>query len=69
MITRWVARLHTLPITIWILPIGLLASFLLIANLGNQLLGHKTLAMTLRYSHLSKSHTRNALSVLDAAIN
>jgi integrase len=33
------------------------------------LLGHKTLAMTLRYSHLSKSHTRNALSVLDAAIN
>lgn len=33
------------------------------------LLGHKTLTMTLRYSHLAPSHTRNALSVLDAAIN
>ncbi len=33
------------------------------------LLGHKTLTMTLRYSHLAPTHTRNALSVLDAAIN
>jgi site-specific recombinase XerD len=33
------------------------------------LLGHKTLTLTLRYSHLAPSHTRNALSVLDTAIN
>lgn len=33
------------------------------------LLGHKTLTMTLRYSHLAPSRTRNALSVLDSAIN
>ncbi|MCL5965766.1 MAG: site-specific integrase [Deltaproteobacteria bacterium] len=32
------------------------------------LLGHKTLTMTLRYSHLAPSHTRNALSILDAAL-
>jgi len=33
------------------------------------LLGHKTLTMTLRYSHLAPSHTQNALSVLDAALS
>ena len=33
------------------------------------LLGHKSISTTLRYSHLSPSHTRNALSVLDTAIN
>ena len=32
------------------------------------LLGHKTLTMTLRYSHLAPSHATNALSVLDEAL-
>jgi integrase len=30
-----------------------------------ELLGHKTLGMTLRYSHLSKAHTAKAICVLD----
>jgi integrase len=30
-----------------------------------ELLGHKTLAMTLRYSHLSPTHKAKAVSVLD----
>jgi integrase len=33
------------------------------------LLGHKTLTMTLRYAHLAQSHTQNAVSVLDIAMN
>ncbi|MCX8027680.1 MAG: site-specific integrase [Thermodesulfovibrionales bacterium] len=31
----------------------------------SKLLGHKSLTMTLRYSHLSKSHTMQAVNVLD----
>jgi site-specific recombinase XerD len=30
-----------------------------------ELLGHKTLAMTLRYSHLSPAHKTRAVNVLD----
>ena len=30
-----------------------------------ELLGHKDIKMTLRYSHLSKSHIKNAINVLD----
>lgn len=33
-----------------------------------ELLGHKTLTMTLRYSHLAPSHKTNAVNVLDGAI-
>ena len=38
MITRLASRLNDLPISIWLIPIGLLSSILLIANLGNQYL-------------------------------
>jgi integrase len=34
-----------------------------------ELLGHKSLAMTLRYSHLAPAHKVNALAVLDGALN
>lgn len=34
-----------------------------------ELLGHKTLTMTLRYSHLAPSHKVKAVDVLDATIN
>ena len=34
-----------------------------------ELLGHKTLAMTLRYTHLAPSHKVKAMDILDAAIN
>ncbi len=34
-----------------------------------ELLGHKTLTMTLRYSHLAPSHKVNAMSILDTALN
>ncbi len=30
-----------------------------------ELLGHKTLSMTLRYSHLSSEHKANALKLLE----
>jgi hypothetical protein len=33
------------------------------------LLGHKSLKMTLRYSHLAPSHIANAVDMLDNAIN
>ena len=34
-----------------------------------ELLGHKTLAMTLRYSHLAPSHKVKAVDVLDSILN
>jgi len=30
-----------------------------------ELLGHKTISMTLRYSHLSPNHTRQAIATLE----
>jgi site-specific recombinase XerD len=32
-----------------------------------EILGHKTLAMTLRYSHLSPGHKQQAISALEKA--
>ena len=34
-----------------------------------ELLGHKTIAMTLRYSHLAPSHKAQAVDVLDDILN
>ena len=34
-----------------------------------ELLGHKTLTMNLRYAHLAPAHKKNAVSILDAALN
>ncbi len=34
----------------------------------SRLLGHKTLTMTLRYSHLAPAHMKNAVDVLDRAL-
>jgi site-specific recombinase XerD len=34
-----------------------------------ELLGHKTLAMTLRYSHLAPSHKVKALEIYDQKVN
>ena len=33
-----------------------------------QVLGHKTIAMTVRYSHLSPGHLRNAVAAIDRAL-
>ncbi len=35
----------------------------------SKLLGHKSLSMTLRYSHLSQGHLNSAVNVLDSALN
>lgn len=35
----------------------------------SRLLGHKSLTMTLRYSHLAPSHMKNAVNILDNALN
>ena len=34
-----------------------------------ELLGHKTLTMTLRYSHLAPSHKVKAVDILDSTLN
>jgi site-specific recombinase XerD len=34
-----------------------------------ELLGHKTLTMTLRYSHLAPSHKVKAVNLLDSKLN
>ena len=34
-----------------------------------ELLGHKTLAMTMRYAHLAPSHKAKAVDVLDETLN
>lgn len=34
-----------------------------------ELLGHKTLTMTLRYAHLAPSHKVKALGILDSSLN
>ena len=34
-----------------------------------ELLGHKTLTMTLRYAHLAPSHKVKAMKILDTTIN
>lgn len=49
------------------------ASHLIMAGIDlttvKELLGHKTLAMTLRYSHLAPSHKVKAVNVLDNTLN
>ncbi len=34
-----------------------------------KLLGHKSLNMTLRYSHLAPSHIKQAVNILDKTLN
>ena len=49
------------------------ASHLIMAGVDittvSRLLGHKTLTMTLRYSHLAPSHMAKAVDLLDSALN
>jgi integrase len=49
------------------------ASHLVMAGIDittiKELLGHKTLTMTLRYAHLAPSHKVNAVNILDNALN
>jgi site-specific recombinase XerD len=49
------------------------ASQLVIAGIDlatvRELLGHKTLTMTLRYSHLAPSHKVRAVDILDSKLN
>lgn len=49
------------------------ASHLVMAGIDlttiKELLGHKTLTMTLRYAHLAPTHKVNAVNVLDSIIN
>jgi integrase len=49
------------------------ASHLVMAGIDlttvKELLGHKTLTMTLRYAHLAPAHKVNAVNVLDKVIN
>jgi len=33
-----------------------------------ELLGHKSLSMTMRYSHLAPGHTKKAVNILDKAL-
>ncbi len=48
------------------------ASHLVMAGVGlisvKELLGHKSLSMTMRYSHLSPSHKRKAVNILDSVL-
>ena len=48
------------------------ASFMAMAGVDlmsiKQILGHKTIQMTLRYSHLSPGHLRNAVAAIDRAL-
>ncbi|MBP2677297.1 MAG: phage integrase family protein, partial [Deltaproteobacteria bacterium] len=48
------------------------ASFMAMAGVDlmsiKQILGHKTIQMTLRYSHLSPGHLRNAVAAIDRAM-
>jgi len=49
------------------------ASHLVMAGIDittvKELLGHKTLTMTLRYAHLAPSHKVKAVDILDSALN
>jgi len=49
------------------------ASFMAMAGVDlmaiKQILGHKTIQMTLRYSHLSPGHLRNAVAAIDRAMD
>ncbi len=49
-----------------------LASYLVMAGVDlrtvAQLLGHKTLQMTMRYSHLSQAHLERAVNTLDRTL-
>jgi site-specific recombinase XerD len=49
------------------------ASHLVMAGIDlttvKELLGHKTLTMTLRYAHLAPSHKVKAVNILDSLIN
>ena len=52
---------------------GVYASHLVMSGIDiatvSRLLGHKSLAMTLRYSHLAPDHMAKAVQVLDMVLN